>query len=75
MTEFDDYVLTYTSDTFGKGGQHTNGPDYGIYRCEHVPTKTAVEVHTHNTRSPHRAREFVVELCAMVVSELNLRGQ
>jgi protein subunit release factor B len=64
------YVITYVSDSYGKGGQHTNGPDYGVYRCEHEATKTAVEVHSYQARNAHRARELALTLCAIAVEEL-----
>ncbi len=64
------YTITYTSDHLGKGGQHTNGPDYGVYRCEHQATRTAVEVHSYQARGAHRARELALTLCAMAVDEM-----
>lgn len=68
MTE--DYKFTFTSDQRVAGGQHTNGPDFGVWRCEHLPTKTAVEVHTSWTHRPHRARELTRMLCEMAVQEI-----
>jgi protein subunit release factor A len=65
------YKITYVSDTYGRGGQHTNGPDYGLFRCEHAGTRTAVEVHSHEARSQHKARELALMLCAMAVEELS----
>lgn len=70
MGEQEPFKITYTSDTYGKGGQHTNGPDYGVVRIEHEATRTAVEVHTHEARSPHRARELALALCQMAVAEI-----
>ena len=65
-----EFKITYTSDTYGKGGQHTNGPDYGVYRCEHEPTKTAVEVHSYQTQGAHKARSLALVLCEMAVKEI-----
>lgn len=65
-----EYKFSYVSDTHGKGGQHTNGPDYGILRCEHEPSRTAVEVHTHTARGQHRARTLALTLCQMAVAEI-----
>lgn len=65
-----DYKITFTSDQAGRCGQHTNGPDYGIVRCEHVPSRTAVEIHTHQARTPHRARNLALTLCQMAVGEM-----
>lgn len=64
------YKLTYVSDTYGKGGQHTNGPDYGVMRCTHELTQTAVEVHTYHARGAHKAREMALMLCRMAVGDL-----
>ena len=64
------YTVSYVSDTHGRGGQHTNGPDYGVYRCEHEATKTAVEVHSYQARGAHKARELAIMLCAMAVEEM-----
>ena len=70
MTADEGYTITYISDHVGKGGQHTNGPEFGVYRCEHPATRTAVEIHSYQARSPHRARELAVTLCAMAVEEM-----
>ena len=64
------YTLTYVSDSYGKGGQHINGPDYGVFRCEHEMTKTAVEIHSYQARGPHKARELAIMLCKMAVEEM-----
>ena len=64
------FKFSYVSDTYGKGGQHTNGPDYGLLRCEHLPTQTAVEIHTHPARGQHRARTLALTLCQMAVAEI-----
>lgn len=66
----DEFAITYTSDHHGQGGQHTNGPDYGVVRCEHLPTQCAVEVHSYHARSQHRAREIAITLCQMAVAEM-----
>jgi hypothetical protein len=65
-----EYVFSYVSHTFGKGGQHTNGPDYGLMTCAHPETGTAVTIDTRESRGPHRARELALSLCQMAVSEL-----
>ena len=70
MDRPDGFKLTFTSEKYGRGGQHTNGPDYGIMRCEHEPTRTVVEIQTQVARSPHRARELALTLCKMAVEEM-----
>lgn len=70
MTDADGYSISYVSDTYGKGGQHTNGPDYGLLRCEHLPTKTAVEIHSYQAHGQHKARELALTLCRMAVWEM-----
>lgn len=67
----EDFNTTYVSDTYGRGGQHTNGPDHGIVRVEHTPTRTAVEVHTREARSRYNARELAMTLCRMAVSDIS----
>ena len=70
MTPGDGFIVTYISDHVGKGGQHTNGPEFGVYRCEHPATRTAVEIHSYQVRSAHKARELAVTLCEMAVEEM-----
>ena len=65
--EVEGFTLTYVSDLPSLGGQHHNGPSYGIYRCEHAVTQTAVEVHSYPAHGPHKARELALTLCAMAV--------
>ena len=65
-----DYRITWTSDKYGKGGQHTNGPDYGILRAEHLPTRTAVEIDSSEVRGQHRARQLAMMMCELAVSEI-----
>lgn len=65
------YTITFTSDQRGLGGQHTNGPGYGLFRCEHDETRTAVEINTVQTRTPGVARKIAIKLCEMAVWELD----
>ena len=69
MTE--GYKFTYTSDRLSVGGQHTNGPDFGVWRCEHLLTRTAVEMHTSWARRSHKVRELALVLCEMAVQEIS----
>jgi hypothetical protein len=73
MTKQDGYTLTFISDQRSRGGQHTNGPDFGLFRCEHDETRTAVEIHSVQTRNAHAARELAIVLCTMAVEELDKR--
>lgn len=66
----DGYKFTFTSDQLTRGGQHTNGPDFGVWRCEHMLTRTAVEAHTSWTKHSHEVRELTRMLCEMAVKEI-----
>lgn len=66
------YKITFIDDQAGHS-MRTNGPERGIIRCEHIASRTAVEVHTRQARSSHRARELAVTLCGMAVEELGIQ--
>lgn len=60
--------VKFTFISSHKGGQHTNGPDYGILRCEHGLTGNAVEIQTHSRLRQAEARELAMALLEMAVS-------
>ena len=70
----DDIKFIYTSRTHGKGGQHTNGPEYGILHIKHLPTKTSIELDTYLTRGQHKARELGLTLIELILKELKYNG-
>lgn len=65
-----DVKFSYESHTRSLGGQHTNGPDYGIFKCEHLPSKTVIEVDTYLTRGQGRARSLCLDVLSLILDEL-----
>lgn len=53
-----------------KGGQHTNGPDYGTVVAEHEVAGVKVEIQTSRRFGPHEARELESSLISLAVSEI-----
>jgi hypothetical protein len=51
--------------TSHKGGQHTNGPDYGVIRVTDTDGN-AVEIQTRPTRRPAEARETAITLLELL---------
>ena len=51
-----------------KGGQHTNGPDYGVVRVTDMDGN-AVEVRTRPRRVGHQARELAISLLDLLNEE------
>ena len=64
--------VEFTFLTSHKGGQHTNGPDYGVIRCEHGLTGVVVEIQTRSRFGPHKARELCLTLIELAVAEIDL---
>lgn len=60
--------VTFRFITSHKGGQHTNGPDYGVLRCEHGLTGNAVELQTTPRLRQHQAREIAVTLLELAAA-------
>lgn len=58
---------TYTVEFISshKGGQHTNGPDYGVIRVSDFDGN-AVEIQTRPRRSGHQAREMAFALLGLL---------
>lgn len=55
-----------------RGGQHTNGPDYGVVTAESEVLGVRVEIQTHSRLGPHKARlmaESLIEIAALEVSQ------
>lgn len=61
--------VTFTFITSHKGGQHTNGPDYGVVRGEHGLTGNAVEIQTRPGMYQHLVRDLIVTLLEMAEGE------
>lgn len=55
----------------GKGGQHTNGPDYGVVTAEHGPAGMKIEVQTGPRFGPHKARMLCQDLIELAVQEMS----
>ncbi|WP_433935216.1 hypothetical protein [Brevundimonas diminuta] len=54
----------------GKGGQHTNGPDYGVVTAEHELAGVKVEIQTCTRVPQHKARLLAGTLVQMAVEEM-----
>lgn len=53
-----------------KGGQHTNGPDYGIVTAEHEAAGVKIEIQTCPRVQPHKARLLAGTLVEMAIEEM-----
>ena len=53
-----------------RGGQHTNGPDYGIVTTEHEAAGVRVELQTCPRIHPHKARLLAETLVEMAIEEM-----
>lgn len=53
-----------------KGGQHTNGPDYGIVTVEDELAGIKIEIQTHSRFRSSEARDLAVSLIELAMSEL-----
>lgn len=64
-------MITYGFITSHKGGQHTNGPDYGIVTAEHELAGVRVSVQTAPRFGPHKARMLCQDLIELAVQEMS----
>lgn len=53
--------------TADRGGQHTNGPEYGTVRLTHLPTETVVEV--KDQRTQHLNRQAALRMMEFHLSD------
>ena len=53
-----------------KGGQHTNGPDYGIETAEHELAGQKEEIQTSRQMPPHKARTLAGTLIEMAIEDM-----
>ena len=63
--------VEFTWLTSRRGGQHTNGPDYGVMRCEHGLTGVVVEIQTRSRMNQHKARDLCLVLIELAVAEID----
>lgn len=54
-----------------RGGQHTNGPDYGVVTAEHELAGVKVEIQTSRRLDPHKARALAGTLVEMAIVEIS----
>jgi hypothetical protein len=70
-----DEAITFTWETsHRKGGQHTNGPDYGVVTAEHAIAGVKVSIQTSRHFRQLQARELSAMLVEMAVKELASGG-
>ena len=65
-----DKLITFGFISSHRGGQHTNGPDYGIVTGAHDLTGVRVEVQTRSGFGPHKARSLITALIDLAVQEI-----
>lgn len=53
-----------------RGGQHTNGPDYGIVTAEHELAGVKVEIQTSCRMPPHKTRTLAGALIDLAIQEI-----
>lgn len=53
-----------------RGGQHTNGPDYGIVTAEHELAGVKIEVQTSRRFRMHEARALCTALVDLAIQEI-----
>lgn len=63
-------LIKYGFITSHKGGQHTNGPDYGTVTAEHELAGVKIELQTHSRFRSHAAREVAATLIEMAIGEM-----
>lgn len=63
-------MITYGFITSHKGGQHTNGPDYGTVTAEHELAGVKVSVQTSRRFGPHKARTLCAALVDLAIQEI-----
>lgn len=54
-----------------KGGQHTNGPDYGVVTGQCDLLGLRVEVQTFSRFGPYKARELILNLMEIAAPEID----
>ena len=54
-----------------KGGQHTNGPDYGIVTGQCDLLGLRVEVQTFQRLNQHKARDLIISLMELAAPEID----
>lgn len=64
-------VITLGFISSHKGGQHTNGPDYGTVTAEHEAAGVRVEIQTSRRLDPHKARALAGTLVEMSIVEIS----
>lgn len=64
-------MIAYGFVTSHKGGQHTNGPDYGTVTAEHELAGVKVSVQTTPRFAPHKARMLCRDLIELAVQEMS----
>lgn len=62
-------MIKYGFVSSHKGGQHTNGPDYGIITAEHELAGIRIEIQTRSRFGPHRARDLATALIDLAIQE------
>lgn len=62
--------IKYGFISSNKGGQHTNGPDYGVVTAEHELTGVRIEIQTRNRFGQHAARTLAAALIDIAVCEI-----
>lgn len=63
-------MIRYGFISSHKGGQHTNGPDYGVVTAEHELAGVKVEIQTNSRVRSRDARELARNLIELAVSEI-----
>lgn len=54
-----------------KGGQHTNGPDYGVVTGECELLGLRIEVQTFQRLNQHKARDLIISLIECAALEID----
>lgn len=64
-----DLIVFGFRSSHAKGGQHTNGPDYGVVTGECELSGVRIELQTRPGFGPHKAREMITGLIALANQE------
>lgn len=62
--------VTYRMRSSHKGGQHTNGPDYGTVVADHEAAGVKIEIQTSRRFGPHKSRELAEALIGLALAEI-----
>ena len=54
----------------GKGGQHTNGPDYGKVTAENEAFGIRIEIQTCSSFGQHKARDLAASLLELAAGDM-----